>query len=306
MRYIVAVLTVLCVGSLFAEQAQAQMNAISSCRRSKAELKHLEEMEKAQKIDAIIEMALLYKEGLCFPANKVKSMGLLKRAANMGSVDALYELAQIYRLPTGNDDKNEEHQEITRNLYLQASNLGHVKAQFELGEFYIQGKKGWTQSTEQALHWYKTAAKNNNMKAARRVAQLYQTGEGGIPTNAIIAEQWLRGAAKSGDVFAIQDLAAYLLKVDKQKNIQEVINLYEYLAKQGLHSVGEPLGDLYMDLQQEAVAYYWYILAMKYGAPTGKKAKELEWKLGDLKKKNAFIKVQKFRKEYPAFNRYFE
>lgn len=292
-------------GLCLSGQAQAQ-TVISACSTPKADIAYVEARAKENDADAILRLAILHKEGLCFPANKVKAVGLMKRAANAGSTDALYELAQIYRMRTGDLDRDEENQKKVQNLYFQAANAGHKKAQYDLGEFYAYGKIGLKRDPAQVLHWFKKAAGAGDMRAARRMAQMYMTGIQGMSKNLISAEQWLRGAAQTGDVFAIKELADFLLAQNKQKHLQEIIRLYETLAQQGIYSIGVELGDLYSAMDETPMAYFWYKLAESYGEDTSKKTKRLEWSLPKNVVKETKTKLKSFRKKHPSFNRFYK
>lgn len=304
-RYILTVLGCVGFGLGFSADVQAQ-SAISSCSTPRAEISHIEARAKEDDVDSILKLALLHKEGLCFPANRMKAAGLLKRAANEGSLDALYELAQLYRLKTGDIKRDKENKKTVQNLYLQAANAGHKQAQYDLGEFYAYGKIGLRPDPSQVVHWFTKAASGGDMRAARRMAEMYRVGINGIPKNPITAEQWLRGAVQTGDIFAAKELAKFLLSQNKQKHLQEVIRLYEALAEQGLYAVGVDLGDLYNSMEQKSMAYFWYKLAESYGEDTGKKSKALEWKISKDIVKNTSKKIQVFRQKHPPFNRFYK
>ncbi len=292
-------------GLCLSGQAHAQ-TVISACSTPRADIAYVEARAKENDTDAILRLAILHKEGLCFPANKVKAVGLMKRAANAGSADALYELAQIYRMRTGDIKRDAENSKKVQNLYFQAANAGHKRAQYDLGEFYAYGKIGLKRDPAQVLHWFKKAAAGGDMRAARRMAQLYTTGIEGMQKNLISAEQWLRGAAQTGDTFAVKELADFLLAQNKQKHMQEIIRLYEGLANRGIHSIGVNLGDLYSSMDQGPMAYFWYKLAESYGEDTSKKTKRLEWSLPKDAIRQAKKKIQTFRQKHPPFNRFYK
>ena len=53
-----------------------------------------------------------------------------------------------------------------------AAQNGHGKAQFQIGEFYLNGKCGYSQDLEAAKLWYRRAAANGNKNAREKLKSL--------------------------------------------------------------------------------------------------------------------------------------
>jgi hypothetical protein len=291
--------------SIFATRRAAAQEIISTCLKDKDYLGKLEANAAAGDVESIIELADEHRLGLCYQANVTKGEGLLKRAADLGSLDAIYILAQsFYSDRNGTRARISIRKEKSRNLYLHLGNNGYAPAQFDLGMFYLRGLNGFPRQSSVALQWFEKAAKSGHMRAARQAAIMRLRGHDTVKADPMVGEQWLRGAAQGGDLVATKLLAEYLLEQDATKYLAEVIQLYEYLAKKGLHAVGVELGRLYRDFNQPETAYFWYKIAEASGERVAdKEARKMEYRMDHQKLQGIMARVNKFVEENPSLNR---
>lgn len=80
--------------------------------------------------------------------------------------------------------------------YRKAAEQGHVKAQYNLGHCYYNGK-GITQDNEEAVRWYRESANQDFLLAQLCLGDCYRNGEG-ISRNLKEAARWYRKAAEQG------------------------------------------------------------------------------------------------------------
>jgi len=277
---------------------------ISSCEKSPDYIKRLEEQASKGDVESVIELGEEHIKGFCYPANVTKGESLLKRAADLGSLDAVYLLAQsFYEDKTGTRARISTRKEKSQRLYVLLANNGYTPAQFDMAMFYLKGLRGFTRNSNQALAWFEKAAAGGHMRAARQAAIIRLRGYDTVRPDPMVGEQWLRGAAQGGDLVAMKLLAEYLLEQDASKNLAEVIKLYEFLAKKGLHSVGVELGTLYENYKQPETAFYWYKIAAASGENVQGKSQALEWRMESHKIQEVSRRADKFIEEFPSLNR---
>ena len=80
--------------------------------------------------------------------------------------------------------------------YLEAAELGHEEAQFELGYRCYNGW-GVPKDLNKAAEWYRKAAEQGHEEAQFRLGQCYEYGRG-VERNTTVAIEWYRKAADSG------------------------------------------------------------------------------------------------------------
>lgn len=96
-----------------------------------------------------------------------------KKAADAGSVDAMFELYAHYAngLGVARDDR----QAFEHNL--RAAEAGHARATYNMGAFYATGTHVG-QDMEKAAEWYARSADAGNGRAAATLGYMYATGGG--------------------------------------------------------------------------------------------------------------------------------
>jgi len=167
---------------------------------------------------------------------------------------------------------------IIRMLEKAARN-GDVKAQYVLGEMYVNGilceinydkaEKWWKLASKKNddakaglavlymkqnknyIEIYKLleeAANNGNVLAQSNLGIAYFRGDSGIEQNYEKAVKWLKEAAAVGDKTAQNDLAlCYLEGRSVKKDIQKAIKLFESSVNQGFPQAYMNLGKIYYE-----------------------------------------------------------
>jgi TPR repeat protein len=74
--------------------------------------------------------------------------------------------------------------------------LGHFRAEFNLGGMYRKGQ-GLPQDYAEAAKWYRKAAEQDGAEAQYSLGQLYRKGQG-LPQDYAEAAKWYRKAAEQG------------------------------------------------------------------------------------------------------------
>lgn len=87
----------------------------------------------------------------------------LKKNANLGDVDAQYQLAQCYDYGNGVRYNVSE----AERWYLEAAKQGHISAQFHLGVI-LQSKSQY----EEAVRWYDKAASSGHQRSQNNLEVL--------------------------------------------------------------------------------------------------------------------------------------
>lgn len=85
--------------------------------------------------------------------------------------------------------------------YRKAAKQGRPDAQFKLGFYHAQGSGGLKKDLEEAANWFQKAAGKDQVGAQYNLAVCYENGLG-VPQNDALALGWYRQAAAKGDAFA--------------------------------------------------------------------------------------------------------
>lgn len=116
--------------------------------------------------------------------------------------------------------------------YRKAAELGHVRAQCNLGLCYIQGR-GVKPDPVQALRWFRAAAEQNDALAQFHTGLCYDKGMGTEPDPAEAAA-WYESAAKQGHARAQSLIAAcYAAGRGVEQDLEQSVKWYELAAEQG-------------------------------------------------------------------------
>jgi len=166
------------------------------------------------------------------------------------------------------DPEGDVAQAAFQNLE-QSAMLGYPPAQFQLGEFYKDGK--FTDADPaRARSWFQRAANGGNLFAMHRLGYLYAEGKGGS-TDMPAAIRWFEQAANLGFV-------------DSQFNLGAIYD-------PGLGN--EPRG-----IQDIEKSYYWFALAARNGdSLAAEKADEIEQRLSRQARERLNRDVQAWQAE---------
>lgn len=138
--------------------------------------------EMGNDVDAAHEVAMIYEHGKKgIEIDVVAAAEWLKKAAEVGHVESMSELALCYELGCGVLQSDE----LAIDWYMKAANEGHICSKFSIGEAYEEAR-GVPQSDEEACLWYYRAASlgDEDSKAALRrlndIARIVLPGVGAL------------------------------------------------------------------------------------------------------------------------------
>eukprot|EP00049_Salpingoeca_infusionum_P003544 m.67740 g.67740 ORF g.67740 m.67740 type:complete len:820 (+) comp12169_c0_seq5:395-2854(+) len=170
-----------------------------------AALPQLESLARRGHSQALVELAMLYRESVCVPTDPSKHAAMLKMAAFQGHTDAKYFLGMALK-----DGFGMAPDPTGAHMYLdEAAKEGHILAQHALAQCKEQGV-GTLKSPKQAVHWYSRAAAQHHAASNYRLGQMYEQGIG-VVKNEVNAFECYRQAHIDGHVPAIFDVGRCLL-----------------------------------------------------------------------------------------------
>jgi TPR repeat protein len=101
------------------------------------------------------------------------------RCAQSGIAESQYELGMYY---SSLDDSE------SAGWYRFAAEQGHLRAQYELGSMYAEGK-GVPEDVTEAARLYRLAADQGHYRAQFRLGRMYEQGNG-VPEDPVSAYMW--------------------------------------------------------------------------------------------------------------------
>lgn len=151
---------------------------------------------------AMYKMGMILLKGLLGQTkNQREALPWLKRAAERADADnphALHELGLLYESASGNDTIIRD-EEYSRQLFLQAAELGYKFSQYRLGASYEYGINGCPIDPRQSILWYTRAAAQGEHQSELALGGWYLTGTDGILQQSDTeAYLWTRKAAQAG------------------------------------------------------------------------------------------------------------
>lgn len=156
---------------------------------------------------------------------------------------ARYQLAKIILA----DPAAESEQIRTALEWLtEAADAGHVRAQYELGRIYRDGR-GVEKDALLAAAWLTRAAEQDSDAAAYALGVLLLTGGEGLAKDVPSALNWLRRSAEDGNQYAQYWLGRHLLRgEDVPRETEEAVRWLTACAEQGNQYAQYTLGKLYL------------------------------------------------------------
>lgn len=125
----------------------------------------------------------------------------LKRAAESADYQynsAPYELGTLHEVGFGDDIFQDES--YAAQLFTQSADLGHMEANYRLGDAYEHGKLGCPRDPALSVHFYTGAAQRNHALAQMALCAWYMVGaEPVLEKDENEAYEWARKAAESGE-----------------------------------------------------------------------------------------------------------
>ncbi|KAK4694440.1 uncharacterized protein P7C71_g3141, partial [Lecanoromycetidae sp. Uapishka_2] len=151
---------------------------------------------------AMYKMGIISLKGLLGqPKNPKEALIWLKRAAERADREnphALHEMALLHEKPS-NSDGVAQDEAYSKQLFIQAANLGYKFSQFRMGCAYEYGLMGCPVDPRQSIAWYSKAAVQEEHQSELALSGWYLTGsEGVLQQSDTEAYLWARKAAQAG------------------------------------------------------------------------------------------------------------
>jgi TPR repeat protein len=122
---------------------------------------------------AVHLLGLLTFAGFGADPDPVAACAIQKRAAELGSSDALFELFLYHETGAGTaKDSAGAFEYLTR-----AADAGHDRAMYNLAAFFATGR-GVPKDFVEAARWYRKSSEAGNVRATANLAGMYARGEG--------------------------------------------------------------------------------------------------------------------------------
>ena len=187
------------------------------------------------------------------------------KAAGLGHLKAQWKLGECYYKGWG---VKQNHQEAV-SWYRMAAEKGEAEAQCRLGFCYFRGR-GIGKDEKEAIRWYSTAARKGNAEAQCKLGECYLNGQS-VPRDVPEALKWYSMAAEQGNLEAQLFVADcyFLGREGVHKNVPEALKWYGLAAKQGDLKTQCKLGDCFFygrEVKRDiGEAVEWYRMAAKQG-----------------------------------------
>lgn len=171
---------------------------------------------------------------------------LLHEASSRGSVDALYNIAQLYEKGLDTTPSID----VALKYYLKAADLGHATAQKQVGDILYSGAENIVQDRAQAAHYYYLSAIQGVPDSQNNLGIMHEEGIG-VAEDHTKAVKWYKEASQNGHVDAMFNLAM-MLESGRGcvKNVSEAHRLFRAAASLGHVASREKLIDMGIDVQE--------------------------------------------------------
>lgn len=205
-------------------------------------------------------LGVMHRDGQGFTKDDVEAVKWFRKAAELGDVGSIYNLAVALRDGAGVDKDADE----CVKFFNKAAEAGDAKAQFALGVIYEEGHLQPV-NDEEAAKWFRKTAELGIAEAQSKLAMMYFTGRG-VKKDGIEGVKWLRKVAENGDMKAQCDLG--IIFRDGQlvtKNETEAVKWVRKAAEQGDPRAQYALADMYQNglgvPKNVEDAYVWMLIA---------------------------------------------
>lgn len=135
----------------------------------------------------------MYYRGQGVPRNVPVALRWVRRAAELGNVEAQAALGSLYFF---GDDQVPANDREAQRWFRMAAEQGHPEAQVGLGNMYFLGR-GVVQDEAAAAKWFRAAADQGVPQAQGLLGTMYFFGQG-VPRDYVQAYKWLHLAAQQG------------------------------------------------------------------------------------------------------------
>ena len=145
-------------------------------------------------------LGFLTCQGFGTNADPAAAFELQRRAAALGSADAVFELAIHYSSGLGVDQDDQAAFDAMKD----AANAGNLRALYNMGSFHATGRYV-AKNLPLAVEWYTRAADAGHARAALTLAVMYATGEG-VEQDTETASEYFEAAEHLGlDVQSVRE-----------------------------------------------------------------------------------------------------
>lgn len=202
-------------------------------------LAHFRDGAKAGSIPCLVGLHQLYRAGGIVEKDLEEAAKLGKRAADLGSADAAYEMGVFYERFAAEEPN---WTEAAKWLQL-ASERGQSGASTRLASYYMTGKLGEADA-DKAIALCRVAAEQGDAEACFMIAKFYAEGTS-LPQDLVASTAWLQVAAGRGHVPSQNELGMRLTAgMGVTQNIEAAARWFVEAAKQGFPAAMVNLGEI--------------------------------------------------------------
>lgn len=191
--------------------------------------------------DSLNALAVAYENGQGVPQDRAEAMKLYRQAAERGSKEAQSRLAAQQPQPARAGQKQFDeglplykarNYTAAARLFLQAAEMGHPRAQLQIGYQYEHGE-GVPKNDAEAVKWYHKAAEQGDATAQSNLGSMYEEGTG-TPENWAEAVKWYQRSAQQGHASGQFRLGRmYQFGTGVAQNRAQAVALFEKASVQG-------------------------------------------------------------------------
>lgn len=202
----------------------------------------------------------LYEEGLHVPEDDREAFGWYLRAAQAGEPTAMASVAHAYELGHG----VERNMRMAIHWYKKSGAAGRLASYNWLGATYQSGidvPRNWAR----AIHYYRIAAYRGYSLSMQNLGWLYMHAEGLKPDYAK-AFFWYKKAYDAGEPIAGDSLGILYSKgLGVERDPAKAFSYFLAAAEWGWADAMANLSVFYAESSRYPEAYFWAVLAIRYG-----------------------------------------
>jgi TPR repeat protein len=187
---------------------------------------------------AMLELAMIYKEGRLVEQDLDRFLELLKQSSDKGQRTAKFTLAEHFL-------ENNENREVAIKLLQEATDLGDHRAQYKLGKFYLEGA-GSAVKKELAIELLERSANENNLDAINFLGYCYFYGMG-AEKDEHKSTYWFEKGVNLGSIYCSYHLAGdyHWERGGRTRDDVKAFELCKHAADAGMPEALELIGDFH-------------------------------------------------------------
>lgn len=144
-------------------------------------------------VESMLNLAEAHRVGRVLPHDFKKALEWYQKAADLGDASAIHNIGVFYFNGLGVEQDFAE----AESWYKKASEKGFFVASYNLGYMYYQGNYGIERDYEKAVHWFKIATEQGDMWSPYYIGLIYKEGKG-FPKDKEKARKWFQTAKDAG------------------------------------------------------------------------------------------------------------